>query len=86
MIYKIPLKSRIALWIYNWLMPTRVRAWAWITAFDELDKYQNRRNVEEHHVDGSVSHYTAVSSIQIEKLRRKLYHDYLDATIGLEKK
>lgn len=75
----IPFKSRVALWIYN-LMPTRVRAWAWITAFDELDRYENRRNVKEEHVDGSVSLYAAVSSIRIETLRRQLYYDYLNAT------
>jgi len=77
--YKIPFLSKVAGWIVDYLLTDRIRAWMWISAYHDLDEHM--RNVNDHHDDGSISHYSAVSEVQIENIKRGLYRDYLKATL-----
>lgn len=76
--YKIPLLSKIALWVSRWLIPNRVHAWIWINAYVDLDRHY--RSVKIMDEDGFTL-CDAVDSVRVENLRRKLYREYLRCTV-----
>lgn len=80
--YKIPFWSEVASWI-AWILPNRVRAWVWISAYDNLD--QHYRWICEIEDDDARSYYDAISAIRVENIRRSLFREQLKATYKKEK-
>ncbi len=75
--YRVPLLSQLARAV-AYALPSRVRAWVWIVAYDNLDQHMSP--VNHHSDDGSVGHFDAISAVGVEKLRRRLYREHLRAT------
>jgi len=78
-IYRYPLLSRLAYYVQRYLIPNRVHAWIWLSAYAELDEHM--RDVDHHDEDGSRELFSAVSSIRIENLMRDIQRDHLHATL-----
>jgi hypothetical protein len=77
--YRYPLLSRIAYYVQRYLIPDRVHAWIWLSAYAELDDHM--RDVEHHDPDGSKELFSAVSAIRIENLMRDIERYHLHATL-----
>ena len=77
--YRIPLLSRVALWVAHRLIPYRVYAAIQIATYDQIDEYT--RKINHHNEDGSIELFDAISRTKIESLRRKLWYNFMKATI-----
>jgi len=77
--YNYPLRSKIAYFVQRYLVPNRVHAWIWLSAYAELDDHM--RDVDHRDEDGSREIFSAVSAIRIENLMRDIQRDHLRATI-----
>jgi hypothetical protein len=78
--YSYPVLSRIAYFVQRYLIPNRVHAWIWLSAYAELDQYM--RDVDHHdEEDDSRELFSAVSAIRIANLMRDIQRDHLRATI-----
>lgn len=82
-IYKLPFRSRVAMWVSDQL-PIRVKACIWIDCYNDIDQYMEF--IRHHDDDGSISCYDGIGEIRVENLRRKMFREYLKATtIEVEK-
>lgn len=77
--YKFPWLSRVAWYVQRYLLPDRVHAWIWLTAYDNLDEHMD--SVEHHDNDG-ISFFDAVCAVRIENLKRKLAKEHLYGKLG----
>lgn len=77
--YEVPFLSRVAGWVAFYLLPVRIHAWIWITAYQDLDDHY--RDVDHHNPDGSRHLFSAVSAVQVENLMRRMWREQLKATV-----
>lgn len=75
--WKMPWRSRLARWIAGRL-PSRVLAWVWLDAYDDLDQYM--RDVKEME-DNGYTHLSSISGHQLENRKRDLCRLYLKAKL-----
>jgi len=73
--YKFPRLSMLAYFVQRYLLPDRVHAWIWLSAYDSLDEHM--RAVDHHNDDGSRELFDAVSAVRVETLRRKVCYKTL---------
>lgn len=78
--YIIPFRSKVAGWIAD-ILPRRVLAWMWITAYGSLDA-EYKTVYDRESLDGEGLYvYDAVASIRVTTLRHRLFIDVLKAKV-----
>lgn len=78
-VYKFPWLSMAAYYVQRYLLPDRVHAWIWLSAYDSLEEHM--RAIDHHNDDGSRELFDAVSAVRVENLKRKVCKESLKATL-----
>lgn len=78
-VYKFPWLSKVAYLVQRYLLPDRVHAWIWLSAYDSLELHM--RPIDHHNDDGSRELFDAVPAIRVENLKRRVCKENLKATV-----